>query len=84
LDVSHHLIEANLKSTKDVPFKHGLGPDKAKTITKLIRNEFPKVKLAIQGDAVRVTGSSKDELQNIIQFLKSQEFDYPINFLNFR
>ena len=42
----------------------------AKKITKLLRDEFPKVKAQIQGDAVRVSGKSRDELQNVIARLK--------------
>ncbi len=84
LDVSHDFVTSNMKTTKEVPFKQGLGQDKAKQITKLIRDTYPKVKSQIQGDAVRVTSSSKDDLQNIMQFLKQQDFDFPINFTNYR
>lgn len=84
LDVTRDLVESNMKTTKEVPFKQGLGQDKAKQITKLIRDEYPKVKTQIQGDAVRVMSSSKDELQKVMQLLKSQDFDFPINFTNYR
>ena len=84
LDVSREAVTSNLKTTKDVPFKQGLGQDKAKQITKLIRDEAPKVKTQIQGDAVRVTSGSKDDLQDVIQLLRVQDFDYPLNFTNYR
>lgn len=84
LDVSRELVESNMKSTKDVPFKQGLNQDKAKQIAKLIRDDFPKVKTQIQGDAVRVTGPSKDELQKVMQLLKNQDLEFPINFTNYR
>lgn len=84
LDVSHELVESNLKATKDVPFKQGLDQEKAKRITKLIRDEYPKVKPQIQGEVVRVVSSSKDELQAVMQLLRSQDFDFPLNFTNFR
>lgn len=84
LDISRELVVANLKTTKDVPFKQGLDQDKAKQITKLIRDEFPKAKTQIQGDAVRVTSGSKDDLQKAIQLLKSQDFDFPLAFTNYR
>jgi cyclic-di-GMP-binding protein len=84
LDVSREPIVANLKSTKEVPFKQGLNQDKAKQLTKLTRDEFPKTKTQIQGDAVRVTGSSKDDLQKVIQKLKAQDFDFPLAFINYR
>src|SRR5947209_1297303 len=60
LDVSHEPVTSNLKTTKEVPFKKGLDQEKAKKITALIRDTHPKVKSQIQGDAVRVTSTSKD------------------------
>lgn len=84
LDLSRTITESNLKASKEVPFKQGLDQDKAKQITKLLREKFPKAKPQIQGDAVRVVSSSKDELQAIIQLLKAQEFDFPLNFTNYR
>jgi cyclic-di-GMP-binding protein len=84
LDVSKETITSNLKTTQDVPFKQGLDQEKAKQISKLIRDEAPKVKSQIQGDAVRVMSSSKDELQNVMQLLRTQDFDYPLSFTNYR
>ena len=84
LDTSRDIVESNLKTTKEVPFKQGLDQDKAKQITKLLRDEFPKVKALIQGDAVRVMSSSKDDLQGVMQLLKTKEFDFPLSFTNYR
>ena len=84
LDTSKDLVTSNLKTTQEIPFKQGLDQDKAKQITKLLREKFPKVKALIQGDAVRVTSSSKDDLQAVMQLLKTQEFDFPISFTNYR
>ena len=84
LDTSKEAVVSNLKTTKEVPFKQGLDQEKAKKISALIRNHFPKVKSQIQGDTVRVTGSSKDDLQAVMQLLREQEFDFPLNFTNFR
>jgi uncharacterized protein YajQ (UPF0234 family) len=84
LDTSKEIVKSNLKTTKEVPFKRGLDQEKAKKITSLIREKFPKVKTQIQGDAVRVMSSSKDELQAVIQLLKSQDFDFPLSFTNYR
>ncbi len=84
LDVSLELSESNLKTTKIVPFVHGLDQEKAKKITKLIASEQPKVKTQIQGDAVRVTSNVKDNLQAVMQLLKSQDFDFPLSFTNYR
>ena len=84
LDTSKESIESNLKTTKEVLFKQGLDQDKAKQLTKLIRDAYPKVKPQIQGDAVRVMSSSKDDLQAVMQLLKSQDLDFPLSFTNYR
>jgi uncharacterized protein YajQ (UPF0234 family) len=84
LDTSKDIVESNLKSTKEVPFKQGLDQEKAKQITKLIREQYPKVKPQIQGDAVRVTSSSKDDLQAVMQLLREQDLDFPVSFTNYR
>jgi uncharacterized protein YajQ (UPF0234 family) len=84
LDTSKEAVESNLKTTKEVPFKQGLDQEKAKQLTKLIRESYPKVKPQIQGDAVRVMSSSKDDLQNVMQLLRAQDLDYPLNFTNYR
>lgn len=84
LDSSKEATESNLKTTKEVPFIQGLDQDKSKQITKLLRDEFPKVKAQIQGDAVRVMSSSKDDLQAVMQLLRAKDFDFPISFTNYR
>lgn len=84
LDTSKELVESNLKTTKEVPFKQGIDQDKAKQLTKLIRDTYPKVKTQIQGEAVRVMSSSKDDLQAIMQLLRAQDLDFPIGFTNYR
>jgi uncharacterized protein YajQ (UPF0234 family) len=84
LDTSKEVVESNLKAAKDVPFIQGLDQDKAKQLTKLIRDEYPKVKTQIQGDTVRVMSSSKDDLQAVMQLLRSKDLDYPLSFTNYR
>jgi len=84
LDVSKEAVVANLKTTKEVPFKQGLDQEKAKKITSLVRDNLPKVKTQIQGDAVRVTSNSKDDLQAVMQLLRAQDFDFPLSFTNYR
>jgi cyclic-di-GMP-binding protein len=68
--------------------RQGLSQDLAREITKLIRERLPKLKTQIQGDAVRVTGKSKDELQSAIQLLRKAEADrnwpVPLQFVNYR
>jgi uncharacterized protein YajQ (UPF0234 family) len=70
----------------DVPLKEGISSENAKKITKLIRDEFPKCKGQIQGGAVRVTGKSKDDLQQVIARLRQEGEGYPValQFKNYR
>ena len=85
LDTSQEAVVANLKTTKAVTFKAGLDQDKAKALTKLMRDTYPKVKTQIQGDAVRVMSSSKDDLQAVMALLRSREdLDFPLSFTNYR
>ena len=85
LDTSREVTDSNLKTTKEVVFKAGLDQEKAKTLTKLIRDTYPKVKTQIQGDTVRVMSSSKDDLQAVMQLLKAREaLDFPLSFTNYR
>ncbi|MBD2184506.1 YajQ family cyclic di-GMP-binding protein [Planktothrix sp. FACHB-1355] len=69
---------------QEIKLKKGIGQEIAKQITKLIRDEFKKVQGAIQGDAVRVSAKSKDELQTVIQRLKQEDFPVALQFTNYR
>ncbi len=84
LDTSREPVTSNLKMTWEVTFKKGLDQDKAKKITALIRDHHPKAKTQIQGDEVRVTSASKDELQAVMNLLRAQDFDFPLEFTNYR
>lgn len=84
LDISKESATSNFQTTKEVPLLSGLDQEKAKKITSLIREKFPKVKPQIQGDAVRVMSTSKDDLQAVMQLLRTQDFPFAINFTNFR
>lgn len=84
LDISKTPVESNLKTTWEIPFKQGLSQENAKLITKALRDDAPKVKAQIQGDMVRVTSSSKDELQKVISLLQSTDYDFPLQFINYR
>ena len=67
-----------------IGLRRGLPEDVAKRITKLIRDEFPKVKSQIQGDAVRVSGKNKDDLQRVITRLRELDEPVPLQFQNYR
>lgn len=84
LDASKEATVTNLKTTQEVTFKKGLSSENAKKITSIIREHYPKVKPQIQGDEVRVMSPKKDELQAVMQLLKAQDFDFPLDFTNFR
>ncbi len=84
LDTSKESVVSNMKTTKEVLFKQGLSQDNAKKITALIRDNVPKVKTQIQGDAVRATSGSKDDLQAVMHLLQSKDFDFPLSFTNYR
>jgi uncharacterized protein YajQ (UPF0234 family) len=72
------------KVRQEIKLRRGLTEDIGKRITKLIRDEFPKVKSQIQGDAVRVSGKSKDELQKVITRLRELDEPVPLQFQNYR
>ncbi|CAN5225865.1 YajQ family cyclic di-GMP-binding protein [soil metagenome] len=69
-----------------IGLRRGLPEDLAKKISKLIRDEFPKTKSQIQGDAVRVSGKNKDDLQRVIARLREEGEAYPValQFENYR
>ncbi|MDF2461586.1 MAG: hypothetical protein K0S68_989 [Candidatus Saccharibacteria bacterium] len=84
LDTSSEPVQGGKEMRWTVPFKKGLDQDKAKQITKAIRDQYPKAKAQIQGDSVRVSSTSKDDLQGVIALLKQQDFDFPLDFQNYR
>lgn len=68
-----------------VPLREGIDQANAKKITKLIRDEGPKgVRAQIQGDEVRVSSKSRNDLQDVIALLKGSDLDVPLQFVNYR
>ena len=68
-----------------VPLKEGIDQPTAKKITKLIRDEGPKgVRAQIQGDEVRVSSKSRNDLQDVIALLKGADLDVALQFVNYR
>ena len=67
-----------------IKLKEGVSKEKAKEIAKAIKDSKIKVQASIQGDAVRVSGKKRDDLQATIAFLKEKDFDLPLQFTNFR
>jgi uncharacterized protein YajQ (UPF0234 family) len=64
--------------------KQGLDQDSAKKIVKLIKDSKIKVQASIQGDQVRVTGKSRDDLQAVIQLLRNSDLTVDLQFTNYR
>jgi uncharacterized protein YajQ (UPF0234 family) len=67
-----------------ITLKAGLGADKAKEVNRALKDSGLKVQSSTQGDAVRVTGKKRDDLQGAIAFLKEKDFDIPLQYKNFR
>jgi uncharacterized protein YajQ (UPF0234 family) len=67
-----------------IGLRRGLPDDLARKLVKLIRDEFPKVQPRVQGDAIRVAGKSKDELQRVIVRLRGLDEAVPLQFENYR
>lgn len=69
---------------QEIKLKKGISQEIGKKITKLIRDEFKKVQASIQGDSVRISSKSKDDLQQIMQRLKQEDFPVALQFTNYR
>ena len=72
------------KVKRPVTVKVGIPQEKSKQIQKLIKDSKLKVAASIQGDAVRISGAKKDELQSAIQLVRKSVADLPLQFINFR
>jgi uncharacterized protein YajQ (UPF0234 family) len=69
---------------QEIIMKQGLDSAVAKKIVKLIKDKKLKVQAAIQGDQVRVTGKKRDDLQEVIQMLREEKLEIPLQYDNFR
>jgi uncharacterized protein YajQ (UPF0234 family) len=67
-----------------VKLRKGLSQELAKKLSKQVRDNVKKVTVAIQGESLRITGKSKDELQQAIQLLKNEDLEVPLQFENYR
>lgn len=84
LDPQKMLSAGGMTFRQIVKLREGVSPEKAKEIVKAIKDSKLKVQASIQGDLVRVTGKKKDDLQECIAFLRSKDFDLPLQYVNFR
>ncbi|MCX5933067.1 MAG: DUF520 family protein, partial [Cyanobacteria bacterium] len=67
-----------------VKLRKGLSPELAKSLSKTVRDQIKKVTVAIQGESLRVTGKNKDDLQQVIQLLRAEDPEVPLQFENYR
>ena len=72
------------KVRQEIGLQRGLPDDLARKLVKQIRDEFPKVQPRIQGDAIRVAGKSRDDLQKVIGRLRELDEAVPLQFENYR
>ena len=72
------------KVRQHITLRRGLDEDLARKLGKLIRDEFPKAKAQVQGDALRVFAKSRDDLQRVITRLKELDEPMPLQFTNYR
>ncbi len=79
-------IEAALGGTakQEIKIQQGIPADKAKEITRVIKDAKIKAAASIQGDQLRVTSASKDALQEVITLLKNKDFGLELQFTNYR
>ena len=69
----------------DIALKEGITSEDAKKISKLIRDEGPKgVKAQVQGDELRVSSKKRDDLQAVQALVKAQDYDFAVQFTNYR
>ncbi len=67
-----------------IGLKRGLTSEQAKELSKHVRDHFPKVKVSIQGDALRVISPKKDDLQAVITDLRALDYPVALQFINYR
>lgn len=77
-------VAGGMTVKQKVTFKQGIPTDQAKALVKQIKESKIKVNVQIQGEEVRVSGKSKDDLQKTMQFVKGLELPYAVNFTNYR
>jgi hypothetical protein len=77
--------QSGRESKIGIALKEGITQEQAKKVGKLIRDEGPKgVKVQVQGEELRVTSKSRDDLQAVIALVKAQDYDFAVQFTNYR
>lgn len=76
--------ERGLRAYQTITVKQGIDKESAKKVIKMIKDKKLKVQAAVQGEQVRVTGKKRDDLQEVMAFLKASDIELPLQFTNFR
>jgi cyclic-di-GMP-binding protein len=77
--------QSNLaQARQDVVLRHGVDADTGRKLQKMVKESKLKVQASIQGDKLRITGKSRDDLQDAMALLRKAELDRPLQFNNFR
>ncbi|MEJ0086262.1 MAG: YajQ family cyclic di-GMP-binding protein [Pseudomonadota bacterium] len=72
------------QARQDIVLRHGIDADSGRKLQKIVKESKLKVTAAIQGDKLRITGKSRDDLQAAMALLRKSELDRPLQFNNFR
>jgi len=78
------IASSGKKASLVITIRQGIDQDTARKLVKQIKGLKLKVQSGIQGDKVRVTGKKRDDLQGVIEHLKSSNSDLPLQYINFR
>lgn len=84
VDIEDKPVHSGKTFSLSMKFKQGIDQEQAKNIVKLIKESKIKVQTSIQGDKIRVTGKKRDDLQEVIAFLKKAALNIELQFENFR
>lgn len=75
---------AGSRAKQTITVQQGIAVEKAREIVKLVKGSKLKVQGQIQADQVRISGKNRDDLQAVIELLKAQDLDLPLQFINYR
>lgn len=84
LDIPTDFIHSGKTYYCEIKLKQGIDPALAKKLVKLIKDSKLKTQTQIQGEQLRITGKSRDDLQAVISLVKDVDFDQPFQYINFR
>jgi len=81
---SQEVVSSGMGVKQEIQIRQGIDAELAKRIQRLIKDKKIKVQASLQEDQVRVTGKKRDDLQDVIALLRGENFDRPLQYINFR